>query len=31
VKELYEFLHTMGAITIFEENIFIFGFVVMDW
>jgi hypothetical protein len=31
VKELYEFLHTMSAISIFEENIFIFSFVVMDW
>jgi hypothetical protein len=31
LKELYEFLCMMGAITIFEESIFIFSFVVMDW
>ncbi len=32
LKELYEFLcMMMGAITIFEESIFIFSFVVMDW
>ncbi len=31
LKELYDFLCMMGAITIFEESIFIFNFVVMDW
>jgi hypothetical protein len=31
MKKLYEFLFIMGVITIFEETIFIFNFVVMDW
>jgi hypothetical protein len=30
-KELHEFLHMMGAIIIFGENIFIFSFVIIDW
>jgi hypothetical protein len=32
-KKLYKFsrMMMMGAITIFEENIFIFSFVVLDW
>jgi hypothetical protein len=31
LKESHNFLHTMGAITIFGERIFIFSFVVIDW
>jgi hypothetical protein len=31
LKELHKFLRTMGAIIIFEENIFIFSFVIIDW
>jgi hypothetical protein len=31
LKELHEFLHLMGAIIIFKENIFIFNFVIIDW
>ncbi len=31
LKELYEFLHMMGALIIFGENIFIFSFVIINW
>ncbi len=31
LKELHEFLHMMGAIIIFGENIFMFCFVIIDW
>jgi uncharacterized protein (DUF486 family) len=31
LKELHEFLHMMGAIIIFGENVFIFNFVIIDW
>jgi hypothetical protein len=31
LKELHEFLHIMGAIIIFRENISIFSFVIIHW
>jgi hypothetical protein len=31
LKELHKFLHMMGAMIIFGENIFIFSFVIIDW
>jgi len=31
LKELHKSMHTMGAITIFGESIFIFSLVVINW